>query len=258
MAAQAKSSTVPVMLRVYDDDKIGSTAFFRNRPLLTTLLALFRASGKDRIEVLFHACSIGAEPYSLAIWCAMAGLDTEMQLNIHATDINPNFLAHARAAIYPEEVLAGMTEQERRWFEPRGAGKVGVRPEIVARVNFLPPASFVDFQSERSFDVVCVLNALTYVTPEQQSTCLRHVAGYNPWLLVTSAFHPDTIEADLVACGYAPITDSIQAIHDAWVERVRSNVTAQPGTREYSWMLPPFAPVPGYEYKYCALFRKQV
>ncbi len=246
----------PVMLRVYDSDKIGSTAFFRNRPLLDTLAALFRASGKDTLDVLFHACSIGAEPYSLAAYAAMIGLDTHLRLNIHATDINPAFLAHAHQAVYPEGVLAGMSEAERACFEPHTAGTVRVHPDIAARVTFLPPASFVDFTPERHFDVVFVLNALTYVSAEQQATALRNIAGYNTWLLVTSAFHPDTIRTDILECGYAPVTDNIQAIHDAWVERIRHNMIARPGSPEYSWMLPPFAPVEDYRYKYCALFQK--
>jgi len=246
------------MLRVYDSDKIGSTAFFRNPPLLAALVKQFRASGKDVLNVLFHACSIGAEPYSLAAYAAMTGLDAHVRLNIHATDINPNFVAHARAAIYPEGVLAGMSEAERACFEPHAPGLVRVRPDIAARVNFLPAASFVDFLSDQEFDVVCVLNALTYVSAEQQSTTLHNIAAYNSWLLVASAFHPDSIESDVVACGYEPVTDDIQAIHDAWVERIRHNMTAQPGSPEYSWMLPPFAPVEGHEYKYCALFQKRL
>lgn len=196
--------SAPVMLRVYDSDKIGSTAFFRNRPLLATLAAQFRASGKDVLNVLFHACSIGAEPYSLAAYAAMTGLDDHVRLNIHATDINPNFVAHARAAVYPEGVLAGMSEGERACFEPHAPGLVRVRPDIAARVNFLPPASFVDFLSDQEFDVVCVLNALTYVTAEQQTSTLRNISGYNSWLLIASAFHPDSIETDVVAYGTSP------------------------------------------------------
>lgn len=244
------------MLRVYDGRQIGATAFFRNRPLLDTLFAQFLASGRDTLNVLFHACSIGAEPYSMAAYAAMNGLDAHLQLNIHATDINPAFLAQARQAIYPQDVLADMSEAERACFEPHGEGSVRVRADIAARVNFLPPASFVDFTSEHIFDVVFVLNALTYVSAEQQTATLRNIAGYNSWLLVTSSFHPDSIRDDILECGYRPVTDNIQAIHEAWVGRVRHNTVAQPGTPEYSWMLPPFAPVEDYQYKFCALFQK--
>ena len=244
------------MLRVYDGDKIGATAFFRNRPLLETLTGLLRASGKPTLEILFHASSIGAEPYSLAAYAAISGLAAEVQLNIHATDINPNFLEQARQAIYPQEILDAMTAQERTCFEPHETGKVRVREDIRARVTFLPAASFVDFTSEREFDVVFVLNALNYVTPEQQTATMHNIARYNRWLLVTTAFHPDTIESDMVACGYRPIDDNIEAIHNGWIGRVRPSTVVQPGSPEYSWVLPAFSRVDDYRYRFCALFQK--
>jgi len=244
------------MLRVYDGDKIGATAFFRNRPLLETLTRLFRARGERTLDVLFHASSIGAEPYSLAAYAAISGLAAEVQLNIHATDINPNFLERAKQALYPDEILAGMTAEERACFEPHEAGTIRVREDIRARVTFLPAASFVDFTSEQQFDVVFVLNALNYVTPEQQTTTMHNIARYNRWLLVTTAFHPDSIESDMVACGYAPIDDNIEAIHNGWIGRVRPSTVVQPGSPEYSWVLPAFSQVEDYRYRFCALFRK--
>ena len=56
------------MLRVYQGGSKGATAFFRNRLLLATLMDELAALGRPRVSILVHAASIGAEPYSLALW----------------------------------------------------------------------------------------------------------------------------------------------------------------------------------------------
>lgn len=250
------AAPTPAMLRVYGGDKIGSTAFFRNRPLLDALLGLVRSRGKPDLRVLFHASSIGAEPYSLAAWAIMAGLAETIRLQITATDINADFLAVARAGVYPSQVLAGMTEAERECFVALDDGEhVGVRDDVRQMVEFIEPASFVDFETERRFDIVFVLNALTYVTADDQHRALQSISHYNDWLLVTSAFHPDSIRDDLVSAGYRPLTTALEAIHGGWVERIRP-VAARPGTPEYSWVLPPFSRIAEHEFRFCALFEK--
>jgi chemotaxis methyl-accepting protein methylase len=60
------------MIRVYSGDSKGATAFFRNRTLLETIARLLH---DQRYRVLFHACSVGAEPYSFAIYCRLRGVD---------------------------------------------------------------------------------------------------------------------------------------------------------------------------------------
>jgi chemotaxis methyl-accepting protein methylase len=64
------SQQSPKMIRVYSGNNKGATAFFRNRPLLKTLSGLLAGQSPS---VLFHAASIGAEPYTFAVHCRMYG-----------------------------------------------------------------------------------------------------------------------------------------------------------------------------------------
>src|SRR5438132_9896345 len=86
----------PVMIRVYDSGQKGATAFFRNRPFLSAFLAELVARCGRRPRVLFHACSVGSEPYSFALWCRHhASGAASLTPTITATDVNPTFLAAA-------------------------------------------------------------------------------------------------------------------------------------------------------------------
>jgi hypothetical protein len=181
----------------------------------------------------------------------MRGID----VRISATDINPDFLSYSRRARYPAEILDTMTAQERAYFVRTEDDATPIE-DVKEMVTFLPPASFVDAVVERPFDLVFVTNAITYVTEAEQATAIDNIASYNRRLLIASAFHPDTIEQDLTRNGYSPVLTNASAIHNAWEERIRAGFTAQRGTPEYSWVLPPFSEVEGWRYKYCSIFEK--
>lgn len=244
------------MLRVYSGESKGATSFFRNRPLLGALMRLCAGYPKRRIKVLFHAVSIGAEAYSFAAYCRMFGLQDSHDIQVFATDIDASFLEFAREARYPASILDSMTQAERRCFVALGEGSVRPADEVCGMVRFLPPISFVEAVSEESFDFVFVMNALTYVSEREQTIALRNIGSYNCGYLVATAFHPDSIESDLRRNGYLPLTGDLEEIHEAWGERIRIDDPPSPGSPEYSWVLPPFSKVPGYEYRFCAIFGK--
>jgi chemotaxis methyl-accepting protein methylase len=248
-----------IMLRVYSGEQKGATAFFRNRSLLRTLTQLLEPSAHHpprTLRILFHSASIGAEPYSFAIWCQMHGLHRRLALEILATDINSEFLDFARNARYSANVLQMMSEEERAYFEQVGENQVTPVETIRRMVAFLPAMSFLEPMAA-TFDVVMVLNALTYVSEMEQALAIGRIADYNSRYLVITAFHPDTIEADLRRHTYIPVTDNIEAIHNGWHERIQPGPGATRGTAEYSWVLPPFTRVEGYEYKFCSIFEKE-
>lgn len=245
----------PVMIRVYKGDKKGATSFFRNRPFLETVCAQLKTIEKPQINVLFHACSVGAEPYSFVAAAAMSGLFGHFeQINIIATDIEADFIAQAKAALYPASVVQGLTPAEQAFFAPADGGNVTIHPLLKEAVQFIAPASFVDFSTDVAFDAVFVMNAMTYVTPAQQSEAIRKIAGYNSRFLMLSAFHPDGIKADLQQAGYAPVAERRGEIHNAWGDRVTSGPIAP---QESSWRVPPYSEeVADFEYKFGAIFQK--
>jgi chemotaxis methyl-accepting protein methylase len=212
---------------------------------VNTLLDLLK--GQPKIRLLFHACSIGAEPYSFAVMCQMRGIKN---VEIHATDISNEFLEFAQKAHYPATAADDMSAEEKTFFDVSG-GQLCPVASVRSAVTFLPPCSFVDSVLTESYDVVFVSNALTYVTPAEQATAIANISHYNMRYLVLTAFHQQTIKPDLMANGYEAVPDNLEEIHNSWGDRI-----AKDAPLDHSWMLPPFSKIQDYEYKYCALFRK--
>jgi hypothetical protein len=247
----------PVMLRVYNDGHKGATAFFRNRPFLRALFSEPPLSDKNSIRIFVHACSIGAEPYSLALWWLHHFHPTRpgATLEIVATDIDPEFLELARHGCYPEQILDGMTEQERSWFRKEGEA-VLVPDAARALVRFVEPMNFVTDTLAEEFDVILIMNALTYVAPEDQSAALLKAANHARHLLCVTAFHPDSVADDIARVGFAASMGSHREIHEAWVDRISSEIVP-PGHPDYSWRLPPYdTGRPDYASRFGVIFRR--
>lgn len=244
------------MLRVYDGAQKGATAFFRNRVLLQTLMDELAALRKPRVRALVHAASIGAEPYSLAMWHLHRGAGG-FELEIHATDINARFLELARKGEYPADLARGLTEEERGWFEQQG-NVLRVPQAARALVHFLPPMDFVRGRPEGRFDAVLILNALTYVTPDDQGVAIAGAAASAETLLALTAFHPDQIHAQVEAVGFSPLLRNHEAIHNAWGDRL-TDKPIDPASSEYSWRLPRYdARVADCAWRFAALFKRDV
>jgi len=148
-----------------------------------------------------------------------------------------------------------MDDREKALFD---IGAEGFSPSdpVRARVRFLPPSSFCDPVSDDVYDAVFIMNALNYVTPDQQTVAIRRAARQAESYVFLTSFHPDTIRADIERAGLRPLPDALQAIHEGWGDRVKSYVP-QPGSPEYSWALPPFeTDVPDRPWRFCALFAK--
>ncbi len=248
----------PVILRAYNAGHKGATAFFRNRPFLEALFAALRSVAGERITILAHACSLGAEPYSLALWWlhqALPAFPRKTSLEVVATDVDAEFLAYARRAQYPVDVLRGMTAREQSWFV-RKSDTVCVPDKARRLVRFTEPTDFVREDPPGEFDVILIMNALTYVSQEQQSAALARCAQRCRHLLGVTAFHPDSIESDVTASGFSPCTEKHREIHEAWGDRLaKGEVSAD--RPDYSWRLPPYERESAdFEYRYGALFRR--
>lgn len=252
---QAKA---PVRLRPTHGDLIGTTAFFRNRAFLRQLsVETARCGGGGRtVRVLVHACSIGAEAYSLAINLRLRY--PSLKFHIDATDVSTGFRDFAANGVYQDEHLAGLTADERACFEARPDGALVVGADVRSHVDFLPAASFVDFEADAPYDVVTVCNALVYVDAEGQSRTLDRIAAYNTGVLAVTAHHRGTIAQDLERNGYRPVMEGFEAIHAGWIDRLRPpgqvlkltpNIKADP-------YIDPIDDKPGWRYRHGALFVK--
>lgn len=248
----------PMMIRVYNGEHKGATAFFRNRPFLDAFFSALRAEQGRPIKILVHACSVGAEPYSLALWWLHRVVSSgagATGIDIAATDIDPGFLAFARQATYPAGLAAGMSTEEAGWFDIRGE-EMRVPAEAAQLVRFLEPMSFVDGDPGEQFDAVLVMNALTYVSVAEQSKTIDRLAACSPRVLALTAFHPDSIRDDLIRQGFVPSMENHRLIHESWGDRL-SKLPVSPGSPDYSWRLPPYdESVPEFAYRFGSLFVK--
>lgn len=244
------------MLRVYSGDKKGATAFFRNRCFVDTINSCLLRLNQPKIRVMFHSCSVGAEPYSFAITWQNQKQQPLPELRIDTTDIEPNFVETAKKALYQDHILESMSADEQRLFERVGGDQVRPIKSIRDIITFREPSSLLDFAAGDPYDAVFAMNVLTYLTEAQQTEAIQKMAQYARHYLCVTAFHPDQIQADIRKIGFAPVTDNLAEIHNAWGDRLRPG-GAKKGTPEYSWVLPEFETVSkDFEWRYCAIFRR--
>lgn len=230
-------------------DRIGRTDFFRNPAFLRALVDLLRAEEAPR--VLVHAAAMGAEPYSLVMAARLAGLQ---DIRVEAADIEPSFLEMARRGIYGDDCLDKVPAEARMFFLPGPEqGTVEVAPEIRASVAFLQPTSFVDFEASHAYDAVLALNALTYVSRQDQRKAILRMGGYARKYLGLTAASPAVIKQAVEDAGFEPADrpDWLQ-IYYGWRDRIR----LRPGRREWALPVLPFL-MRDWKFSACSLFRRR-
>jgi CheR methyltransferase, SAM binding domain len=250
----------PAALRPVCGQSIGTTAFFRNRAFSASLIELLsEAAGADAgLRILFHSCSVGAEPYSFAMEARLRGLDQRFaSIAIDATDIEPSFIETAKAGVYGIEVLRSVPPDARRYLVPGPTeDSVRIAPRLAEAVRFLPAASFSTFKPEDPYDVVLALNSLTYVSSEEQKKAICRMASYTRRYLCITAFDPDIIRPAIDAAGFLPVRRHWRAIYYGWGNRLRLK-PARRGTQKRSWVLP-YVPlyIRDRAYKVCSIFER--
>lgn len=106
----------PALDRLVEELTIGETFFFRHLEMFHALRdhvlpdLIRRRSALRSIRIWSAGCSVGAEPYSLAILLhdLLGKAAQDWSFEIVATDINRRFLALARAGVYDNWALRGM------------------------------------------------------------------------------------------------------------------------------------------------------
>lgn len=149
------------------------TSFFRDERVFDGLSTkiipdLLKTLPEGRpLRVWVAGCSTGEEAYSLAMLCLEAMEGSDGQLQILASDVDPEAIATARAGFYPSDIAAAIPpERLARFFVPEGEGwraTAALRDVIVFTVADLlsdPPFSKIDLVSCR--------NVLIYLGPEAQ------------------------------------------------------------------------------------------
>lgn len=150
---------------------VGTTYFFRDahqfhaleRRLIPELIQRVRQR-RSPGRIWSAGCASGEEPYSLAMLLAEAGADPA-EVEIWATDVNPEAVESARRGHYRERKLAGLPGKLfERYFE-RIDGGYGVRQELrryihFERHNLIQPAFRA--VAAGSFDLILCRNVIIY------------------------------------------------------------------------------------------------
>ncbi len=178
---------------------IGESYFFRNqhhmRALRERILPeiIEENSGRKQIRVWSAGCATGEEPYSLAILLQqMLGTDTDWDLSILGTDLNPEFLSRAREGLYRRwSFRQTEVHHDSRWFRPEGDRfriaatlRRHVRFEYLNLVKDVYPSSRY---GTAQLDLIVFRNVAIYLRPdvtlavlERMHQCLRP----GGWLLL--------------------------------------------------------------------------
>lgn len=154
---------------------ISVTNFFRDREAFETLERaipqFFKDKGpKDVIRIWVPGCATGEEAYSIAILLHehAARLEAPPGLQIFATDLDEVAIASARTALYPDTIMADVSEDRLRRFFTRQTGGYRVAMSVRETVLFAAHDVLKDPPFSR-LDLISCRNLLIYLSREAQS-----------------------------------------------------------------------------------------
>ncbi len=157
---------------LFNELLIGVTRFFRDPTAWdeladTALPALFAAHPEGgALRAWVAGCSSGEEAFSLAITFAeaVANAKPHRTLQIFATDLDAAAITKARAAVYPPNIVADVSEERLRRFFVEDERGYHVKKEIRETVIFAPQNLVMDPPFTK-LDLLLCRNLLIYLTP---------------------------------------------------------------------------------------------
>ena len=193
VARLERNPTEDDMLVLFDLLSTNVTSFFRDpahfafleRELYTGLAKGTLALPGKRLRIWSAACSIGAEPYSLAMQAlellpASAGYDVK----ILATDLANKAIVGCREGVYTESQLTGLSPERRAKFLVKAEPKPGtgeprwrVKDEVkrlveVRRQNLVEP-----YTGLGPFDVIFLRNVMIYFDRDTRREVVMRMHG---------------------------------------------------------------------------------
>lgn len=193
VARLERNPTEDDMLVLFDLLSTNVTSFFRDpahfafleRELYTGLAKGTLALPGKRLRIWSAACSIGAEPYSLAMQAlellpASAGYDVK----ILATDLANKAIVGCREGVYTEAQLSGLSPERRAKFLVKAEPKPGtgeprwrVKDEVkrlveVRRQNLVEP-----YTGLGPFDVIFLRNVMIYFDRDTRREVVMRMHG---------------------------------------------------------------------------------
>ena len=117
----------------------------------------------SKLNIWSAGCSIGAEPYSLAM--IMKDLTPNQRHRILASDLDIEILAKAKAGVYSENEIKAMSEARKQKYFTKQGDKYAVSSEIKSCIEFKRHNLLKD-KFEGGFDLIVCRKVVIYVTEE--------------------------------------------------------------------------------------------
>ncbi|MEX6689797.1 CheR family methyltransferase [Danxiaibacter flavus] len=159
---------------------ISVTNFFRDKKAFEAIQAevlppiIHQKNAEEQVRIWVAGCATGEEAYSMAIMCAEQTLNVidAPKIQIFATDIDEDAIAHAREGFYTINDAADVSaERLRRFFNKEGDG-YRVRREIREMVLFANH-NFIKDPPFSHLDLVACRNVLIYLNRSAQERVLE-------------------------------------------------------------------------------------
>ena len=117
-----------------------------------------------KLNIWSAGCSIGAEPYSLAI--IMKEMTPNTRHRILASDLDIEIIAKAKRGVYTDNELKSMSaDRKKKYFDVVEGSKFAVKQEIKSCIEFKRHNLLKD-KFESDFDLILCRNVVIYFTEE--------------------------------------------------------------------------------------------
>lgn len=143
---------------------INVTEFFRNPELYKNLEKSINTNfpnKKEKLKVWSAACSLGCEPYSVAMILKENGYSN---FKIVGTDIDKNILQAAKEGIYTKNELKSIPLMYKKYFEEKN-GQFYLSEDIKKYVTFKKSDLILD-KYDNNFHIVLCRNVVIYFNNE--------------------------------------------------------------------------------------------
>lgn len=204
---------------LYQDLLIGVTSFFREPARFEALkTVVFPAIVQDRrapdgdgkgVRIWVAGCSTGEEVYSLAMTLLefLDGRPDAPRISIYGTDINEQSLRKARAAVYSQDALSGVTPERLARFFTAAPGGYKIAKALRELCVFAAHDVTRDPPYSR-IDLVTCCNVLIYFDPELQKKAvafLQYALAPGGFLMLGSSENLRSATSQLIPVSAKPL-----------------------------------------------------
>lgn len=160
------------------------TKFYRERhhfehlasDVLPALISRAKAGG--RVRIWSSACSLGHEPYSLAMTILSMFPDAaKYDFRLLASDIDPKVVASASEGTYTADAIEPVGQQFRNeYFNDLGHGKFQVKDHVKELISFRELNLIANWPFKGKFDVIFCRNVVIYFDDPTQAKIWQRYA----------------------------------------------------------------------------------